>query len=62
MKVLLVYIANEIPRNVNVIHLISCDMISIIVTSKIYKPISQSHEFYKAPFVFIIANDAKIET
>jgi len=62
MKLLLVCIANEITRNANEIHLISCDMVSPIVTSKIYKLISQNHEFYKTVIVFIIVNDVKIET
>jgi len=61
MKLLLVCIANETPRNANVIHLISCNMVSPTV-AKIYKLISQSHEFYKTVIVFIIANDVKIET
>jgi len=62
MKLLLVCVTNKIPRNTNVIHLISCNMVSPIFTSKIYKLISQSHEFYKTVIVFIIANDLKIET
>ena len=61
MKLLLVCIANEIPRNANVIHIISCDMVSPTVPLKIYKLISQNHEFYLTVIVFIFANDVKIE-
>jgi len=43
MKLLIGRIANEIPRNANEIHLISFDMVSAIVASKIYKLISQNH-------------------
>jgi len=62
MKLLLVCFTNEIPRNANVIHIISCKMVSPTFCFKIYKVINQSHEFYNTVIVFIIANDGQTNT
>jgi len=57
MNLLLVCFASEIPRNANVIQVISCEMVSPIFARKIYNTINHSHEYYNTMIVFVNAND-----